>query len=338
MDKSLILQTRAMSKTYAIGVDVGGTKVAAGLVDSTGAIVCQTKAPMVVTKTAADGLACVQQAIEAVLRGKEDVRDRIAGIGIGTPGPLDPRRGIVIHPRNLPCWRDFPLTEEIARAFGIPARLDNDANAAALGEALWGAGAGYRNVFCFTVGTGIGTGIVMDRRIYHGRTGNAAEGGHVSIDYRGPQCNCGKRGCIEAYCAGPAIARRARERIAEGCASSSRIAALVNNKLDAIQTETVAEAYRQGDALATALFEETADLLAVWLGTVIDLIEPDVIIMGGGVAEILSSFRGRISQRLPQWTINPHSPEIPLLMAKYGAEAGIVGTAALILAASEEGL
>ena len=240
----------------------------------------------------------------------------------------------MINPRNLPYWRDYPLAAEVARAFKVATRLDNDANAAALGEALWGAGAGYHNVFCFTVGTGIGTGIVIDRRIYHGRTGNAGEGGHVSINYEGPLCNCGKRGCIEAYCAGPAIARRARERIASG--TRSQITELVKGDSSQIQAETVAEAFRLGDAPARELFEETADLLAVWLGTVIDLIEPEVIVLGGGVAEVLTAFLDRIRTRIPQWSINPRSGEIPLVMAKYGAEAGLVGAAALILAGGEE--
>lgn len=324
-----------MPERCAIGVDVGGTKVAAGLVSDDGALVFQTRVPMAASGTAAEGLACVKQAIEAVLHDQPSARAKLAGIGIGSPGPLDPERGIVINPRNLPCWRDYPLAAEVARAFAVTTRLDNDANAAALGEARWGAGVGYRNVFCVTVGTGIGTGIVMDRRIYHGRTGNAAEGGHMSIDYRGPLCKCGKRGCIEMYCAGPAIARRAQEKLAGNSAARSRIAELVNNNLAEVQAETVAEAFRQGDALATALLEETADLLAVWLGNVIDLIEPDVIILGGGVAGILSEFLGRIREGIPRWTINPRSGEIPLVMAKYGAEAGIVGAAALVLAGGE---
>ena len=121
-------------------------------------------------------------------------------------GPLDPRTGVVINPPNLPGWRNFPLADLISKAYRLPVRVDNDGNAAALAEALWGAGRGYRNVFCATIGTGIGTGIVFDGCIYHGRTGAAAEGGHTTIDYRGPRCGCGKLGCIEALASGPAIA------------------------------------------------------------------------------------------------------------------------------------
>jgi glucokinase len=186
-------------------------------------------------------------------------------------------------------------------------------------------------VFYVTLGTGVGTAIVFDKRIHHGRTGNAGEGGHVSIDYRGPQCNCGKRGCIEVYCAGPGIARRARERLAAG-AAGSQIAAMVNGKLDEVRAETVGEAHRRGDAVARELLEETADLLAVYIGNVVDLVEPDVFILGGGVSEILGEFLPRIRQRIPQWSINPRSGEIPIVPARYGTESGIAGAAALILA------
>ncbi len=176
-----------------IGVDVGGTKVAAGLVDSLGEIAHQTRTPMVATDAAA-GLAAVTSAIDAV-RAETDLDTKlpglISGIGICAPGPLDPRTGIVINPPNLPCWRNFPLAELVSKSYRLPVRVDNDGNAAALAEAIWGAGRGYRNVFCATIGTGIGTGIVFDGRIYHGRTGAAAEGGHNTIDYRGPRCGCG---------------------------------------------------------------------------------------------------------------------------------------------------
>jgi glucokinase len=320
-----------MAEGLALGVDVGGTKVAAGLVRSDGTILHQTRVPMDADGSAADGFTSVRNAIEAVLAAQPAARGAIAGIGIGSPGPLDPERGIIISPRNLPCWRDYPLVAEIERAFRLHARLDNDGNAAGLGEALWGAGTGYRNVFYVTLGTGVGTAIVFDKRIHHGRTGNAGEGGHVSIDYRGPQCNCGKRGCIEVYCAGPAIARRARERLAQG-GTASRIAVLAGNKLEEVRAETVGEAYRQGDAVARELLEETADLLAVYLGNVVDLLEPDVFILGGGVSEILGEFLERIRQRIPQWSINPRSGEIPLLPARYGTESGIAGAAALIVA------
>jgi len=152
-------------------------------------------------------------------------------------------------------------------------------------EAIWGAGIGFRNVFYATLGTGIGSGIVFDRRIYHGRTGSAAEGGHVSIDYNGPRCGCGKRGCIEALCSGPAIAQRARERLTKS-KTPSRLRELAGGTLENLTAEHVAEAFREGDALAREVLEATADLLTVWVGNIIDFLEPDVIVFGGGIARL----------------------------------------------------
>ncbi len=245
------------------------------------------------------------------------------------PGPLDPLTGVILNPPNVPCWRNFPLVAKVQRIFNLTTRVDNDGNAAALAEAIWGAGAGFRNVFYVTLGTGIGTGIVFDQRVYHGRTGSAAEGGHVTIDYRGPVCRCGKRGCIEALCSGPAIARRARERLTEARDGTSKILTLAGGNPHKIHAETVGEAYHQGDLLATEVLETTADLLTVWLGSVIDLLEPDVVVFGGGVAKLLTAFFGHIHGVLPLWCINRRCIEIPLLLAKYGSDAGIAGAAAL---------
>jgi glucokinase len=192
---------------------------------------------------------------------------------------------------------------------------------------LWGAGRGYRNIFYATIGTGIGTGIVFDGRIYHGRTGAAAEGGHVTIDYRGPRCKCGKLGCIEILASGTAIARRASEKIAAG--SRSAILDEAGGRLDKITGEMVGRAYLAGDILAKELLQETAMFLTVWLGTIVDLLEPDVMIVGGGVAAMLQPFFGEIHDQLPKWCVNSHSQEIPLVSAHYGADAGIAGGAAL---------
>ncbi|HEY6388547.1 MAG TPA: ROK family protein [Candidatus Acidoferrum sp.] len=327
------------ARTFALGVDIGGTKVAAGLVDPQGTILFQTRVAMPAHGRAAEGFGAVRSAIEAVFAARPEARSNLTGIGICAPGPLDPVTGVILNPPNVPCWRNFPLAEEVQRGFGFSARVDNDGNAAGLAEAIWGAGVGYRNVFYATLGTGIGTGIVFDREIYHGRTGSAAEGGHVTIDYRGPQCGCGKRGCVEALCSGPAIARRARERLAglhqagsrtsESLRAESRMLDLAGGNLDAVNAEIVAEAYGQSDPLAAEVLRETADFLAIWAGNVIDLLEPDIFIFGGGLAGLMSGFFRRIREQLPTWCVNQRCEEMPMVLAKYGPDAGIAGAAAL---------
>ena len=206
-------------------------------------------------------------------------------------------------------------------------KIDNDANAAALAEAKWGAGRGYRNVFYATIGTGIGTGIIFDGKIYHGRTGSAAEGGHIGIDARGPLCPCGKRGCIEVLAAGPAIARRARQKLAEN--PQSVLLEMAGGNPQAVTSEMVGKAYTAGDHVAKSVLAETLDLLAYWLGNIVDLLEPDVIVIGGGVSSLLAPFLEDIRQRWKGACLNPYPLEIPLLLAHYKEDAGIAGAAAL---------
>jgi glucokinase len=322
--------TEVSGNGYLIGVDVGGTKVAAGLVNADGEITFPMRTPMAANNAAA-GLAAVISAIDAVRAAAHShpgTDGSISGIGICAPGPLDPRTGIVMNPPNLPAWRNFPLAAEISKIYSLPVRVDNDGNAAALAEALWGAGRGFRNVFCATIGTGIGTGIVFDRHIYHGRTGAAGEGGHMTIDYRGPRCGCGKRGCIEVFASGPAIARRTSERIAESNRAST-IRDEAGGRLDRITSEMVGRAYAAGDPLAKEILQETALFLTVWLGSIVDLLEPDVMILGGGAASMLLPFFDEIRDQLPTWCVNSHCQDIPLISAHYGADAGIAGGAAL---------
>jgi len=315
--------------TLVVGVDIGGTKVAAGLVDRNGEIKTQIRTPMMARGEGSEGLAAVVAAIDLLLDHDVKARPLVRGIGICAPGPLDPATGVVINPPNVPCWRNFPLAAEIEKVYQVPVKVENDANAAALAEAYWGAGRGYRHIFYAGIGTGIGTGIVCDGRIYNGRRGAAAEGGHMSIDYHGPLCGCGKPGCIEILAAGPAIARRARAKLASEKTSASTILALAKGNIEAVTSEMVGHAYAGGDQLAKQILQETVKLLSLWLSNIVDLLEPDVIIVGGGVAAMLSPFFGDISDRLAEYCIISRCREIPLLKAHYGADAGIAGGAAL---------
>jgi glucokinase len=331
-----------------VGVDIGGTKVAAGLLDRAGKIVAQSRMPMV-ANDAARGLAAVAAAIED-LRSKaasgSGGRFQPRAIGICAPGPLNPRTGVVINPPNLPGWHNFPLAEEIRKIFpDAQVKIDNDANAAALAEAKWGAGRGYRNVFYATIGTGIGTGFVIDDKVFHGRTGLATEGGHVGVDVHGPLCACGKRGCIETLAAGPAIARRARAKLQQAqaqtqsapgdehggvaAAKKSVLLEMAGGRVEAVTSEMVAKANAAGDELAREVMQETLDLLAYWLGNVIDLLEPDVIVIGGGVSSMLAPFLEEIRARWVGACLSPYPQETPLVLAHYKEDAGIAGAAAL---------
>lgn len=316
-----------MTATSAVlGVDIGGTKVAVGLVDRYGKILTQGRQPMVAHGTAEAAFEAVVAAIDFMMSTGSD---GVQSIGICAPGPLDPRTGIVLNPPNLPCWRNFPLAERIRAKYNVAVKIDNDANAAALAETRWGAARGFRYVFYTTIGTGIGTGIVFDGTIYHGKTGSAGEGGHVSIDYGGPLCNCGKRGCIEILASGTAIGARARAKVTAEPSRHSVLRDLVHGDIASISSETVAKAYAAGDPAAREILVETIDVLTPWLGNIVDLLDPDVLVIGGGVAAMLKPFFDDIKGGLPRWCVNPRASEIPLVMAHYGADAGIAGGAAL---------
>jgi len=314
--------------SWSIGVDVGGTKVAAGLVNERGEMGQYLRVPMNPRGTAEEGFAAVTSVLDALLQTSREVSSGIP-IGVCAPGPLDPRTGVVLNPPNVPCWRNFPLVAEIHRRYGVAAKLDNDANAAALAESLWGAGRGYANVFYACIGTGIGTGIVLHGKIFHGRTGSAAEGGHVSIDYRGPACGCGKKGCIEALASGTAIARRTREALVEHPEQGAQLLALASGNATQIRSEMVGRAACAGDPLARQLLAETTEYLAIWLGNIVDLLEPEVMILGGGVSEMLRAHFGELQTRLKRWCVNTRCQQIPLVAAHYGENSGIAGGAAL---------
>src|ERR1700719_96273 len=245
---------------FAVGVDVGGTKDAAALVDSAGHIRFRSRSNMVANGTASEGLDTVVSTVRKLICESALAPD-VRAIGICAPGPLNPEAGIVINPPNVPCWRNYPLVAEVERIFQMPVKLDNDANAAALAEATWGAGRPYRSVFYAGIGTGIGTGIVFDGRILHGASGAAGEGGHMGIDMRGPRCNCGKRGCVEVFAYGPAIAGRMRQKI-QADHEGSTLLGLSGDDLEGVTAEFVGQAAAKGDRLALSVIDEGEGILA----------------------------------------------------------------------------
>src|SRR5215831_16812450 len=272
------MPSKATQSNLFVGVDVGGTKVAAGIVDAQGRILERTRGHMNCRSTDKEGMRSVISAIDSLFAKDPLFRKQVHSIGICAPGPLDPRTGVVINPPNVPCWRDFPLADEVAKKYSATVKVDNDANAAALAEYLWGAGRGRAHVFYATIGTGIGTGIVFDGKIFHGRTGSAAEGGHVSIDLNGPICNCGKKGCIEVLASGTAIARRAREAATRSPQRGAQLLSFAGGDATKIRSEMVGRAAEAGDPLSKEILQETVEYLAVWLGNTVDLLEPDVMI------------------------------------------------------------
>ncbi len=273
--------TNSTSALIVLGVDIGGTKIAVGRVDGAGALLSRAELPT----HARDGVdASVAQVYAAI---DDQLTADVQAIGIAAPGPLNPKTGVILNPTNLP-WRNLPLAAMVTERYGIQCRVENDANAAGLAEARFGAARGASSVFYATLSTGIGSGIVLDGKVYHGKNGAAAEGGHVTIDYRSESiCNCGNRGCIEALASGTAIERHGGYDL-----------------------------------------DDLAEKLCAWLGSVISLLDPDVIVIGGGVARIGEPLFERLRAGTPRRTINQFASETPILPAALGADAGIIGGAA----------
>jgi glucokinase len=324
-------------KKLIVGIDVGGTKVAGGLLDVKGRVV-----KTIIVPTRADegfdvSIGQVKKVIERLIRHAAG-RENIEGIGLCAPGPLDPKKGMVMSAPNLPGWHNVRLAKRMEEFFNIPARVENDANAAGLAEVLFGAAVGYRDVFYVTVSTGIGTGIIINRKIYHGKNGVAGEGGHVSIDFHSRyRCGCGALGCIEALAAGPGMARRARVRLEQEFTTPSLLREMTKGQLGLITPEMIADAARAGDEVAQSIVDETGFYLGVWLGGMITLLDPGAIVIGGGVARIGKPLLDKIRETILLYTLNPKlAAKIPLLPAKLQQNVGVFGAASLFLPAGEE--
>jgi len=252
------------------------------------------------------------------------------------PGPLNPKLGVVLNPPNLPVWRDIELAKLVDKEFGLPAKLENDANAAGLAEVLFGAAVGYKDVFYVTVSTGIGTGVIINGKVYHGKNGIAGEGGHVSIDYHSPyHCGCGTYGCIEALAAGPGMARRARVMLEQEHSLPSILREMTHGHSEQISPLLIQQAARQGDRVAKTIIEETGFYLGVWLAGMISLFDPDAIVIGGGLTHIGKPLFGKIRETIPHYTVNGFAAETPVLPAKLRTNVGVYGAAAIFLPAGE---
>jgi glucokinase len=326
-----------MKEKLIIGIDVGGTKIAGGLINKKAKLLKSVTVPTEADKGFETSLGQIMSVIEQMI-SQAGGRERIKGIGICAPGPLNPRTGIIINPPNLPGWKNIKLSKRVEDRFKLPTRLENDANAAGLAEVLFGAAVGYRDVFYATVSTGIGTGIIINKKIFHGKNGAAGEGGHVSIDYRSPYlCGCGNMGCIEALAAGPAIVRRARVKLLQEHGVPSLLRERTQNHLSRITPVMIEEAARAGDAVAKFIIEETGFFLGVWLAAMGTLLDPDAIVIGGGVSLIGKPLFNKIRETIPGHTIiRRFAKDTPILPAKLQKNVGIFGAASLFLQEGED--
>jgi glucokinase len=267
-----------------LGVDLGGTKILTAVTDSQGKMLSRDHS---VTPAREGPKAVLESILESTHRALEraDVAlSSLACAGVGAPGLVDPRQGMVFTSPHLPGWRDVRLRDMVEEGLGKRTFLINDANAAALGELQFGAARGARNFIYITLSTGIGGGIVIDGELYSGTIGAAGEVGHMTIDDRGPLCNCGNRGCWETLASGTALAREARQRMEQGVSTS--ILEYARGDVAKVTAQAVHDAARGGDSLARELIARTGYYIGVGLANLINIFNPELIVIGGGLSNI----------------------------------------------------
>jgi glucokinase len=308
-----------------IAVDLGGTNIRAATFPTaepspTASVRARTRA--------SEGPDAV---IDRIIRAIEDVSDGVTDdirIGLGAPGPIDPRHGIVIEAPNLPGWLNIPLRDHLEQHFECPVAVGNDANLAALAEWRHGAGRGAHNLLYLTLSTGIGGGVIADDHLLVGARGMATELGHMVVQPDGPLCGCGKRGHLEALAAGPAIARRVRERLKAGARSSLRSRLAGGATLSA---QDVGEAALAGDALAREVVAEAGEMIGLHLANLVHAFNPEVIVLGGGVSRIGAPIFAAIARSLEAQVMNPsYLDGLRLEPAALGDDVGLIG--AMVLA------
>jgi len=270
-------------------------------------------------------VAMIRDAVRDASREGALDKDAFLGIGLGSPGPLDRETGTVLETPNL-GWRNFPLRDLIARSIGLPAVLDNDANAATLGEWWQGAARGVNNVLGVTLGTGIGGGIVLDGEVYHGASDVAGEIGHTTIDSNGRKCACGNYGCLEAYASGPAIAARAIEGLEAG--AESLLPDLVDGDLQRITAAHVSEAIITGDRYAADVMRQTAEFLGTGIANFVNVLNPELIVVSGGVTRAGDHLFGPLRAEVRKRAFKVASDACQIVPSDLGDTAGVIGAAA----------
>lgn len=316
-----------MTRTYAVGLDVGGTDLKAALVDDRGRIAYQTKWPTKAERGVEPVLADLAALTAEMIAQGQVPHGSVVGLGIGAPGPLSPSRGVIIKAANLPRFEDVPIRDELARRTALPAVFDNDGNAAAYGEYWVGAGGGADDMVLLTLGTGVGAGVILGGKLLHGHFENAAELGHTIIHPGGRPCPCGQRGCLEQYASAAGVAARVIEEIQAG---AKCVLTRSTPDVEAITAKAVVDAVRTDDALATRIWDEACHALAVACVNIQHSFNPAVIVLGGGMSAagdlLLDRVRGQL--RALRWSLADDLPEVKL--ADLGNDAGVIGAAGLM--------
>ena len=310
---------------YYIGIDLGGTNTAVGLVNEEGRIIAKTETPTLASRPYQELIKDMAACAKKVMEEAKITEDELHSIGVGIPGVAD-KDGMVIFCTNL-GWRNVPLRAELQQYINKPVYMDNDATVAGWAEYQAGVSRGTDSSVFMTLGTGLGGGIVMNGKIWAGAHGAGSELGHLVIEVDGVPCTCGKRGCAERYCSATAIIRMAREACAD--APNCLIMRAVEGDMDKINAKVVFDAAKEGDSVAMQVFNRFVKYLAIAINNVISFIDPDMIILGGGVSRAGDFLLDAVKAALPEYLFYPTLKQPELRIASLGNDAGIIGAALL---------
>jgi len=322
-----------VSERLVIGIDLGGTKISTGLVSESARVIARDYRETLAGEGEDAVIAQMVDAANIVMRDASVTSKQVVAVGVGSPGPLDIEAGIVMGAPNLQGWDYVPLKQRIEDALGVPTFLENDANAAALGEHRFGAGRGFDHMIYVTVSTGIGGGLILDGKLYYGVDGMAGEIGHTTILANGPRCGCGNRGCVEALASGTAIANKARDSVA--CGVSTIMAQMAEGDPSRVTAKLVAEAAERGDPEARRILVEAMSFLGIGMANLVNLFNPQLIVIGGGVAAIGDELFDSVRRAIMRHALPAAKRSVRVVPAALGSDVGMLGAAAVALSRAE---
>lgn len=314
------------AEVWAVGVDLGGTKVEVAQVDAEGKVYRRLRRPTAVTAGASAVCADIVEAVHELVR---EVERPPTGVGVGVAGQVS-AGGIVYFAPNLK-WKDVPLQADLSRAIGLNVAVTNDVRAATIGEWFYGAGRGHDDILCLFVGTGIGGGIVSGGRLLSGCSNNAGELGHMTLQMDGPPCHCGNHGCLEALAGGWAIARRAREAVAADRQAGAALLEMAGGAVERINGALVGRLYKEGNPLCRRLVEETGRALGAGAAGLVNAFNPSRLILGGGVIEGIPDLVAHVEKEVARRALRAASSHLEIVRATLHGDAGVVGAATLAM-------
>ena len=318
----------AVNDDYVVGVDMGGTKILAAVINAKGEIVQQAKRATKPKKGPEEVIERITRCIREAIDSAELKPSQIRAIGIGSPGPLDPETGVIIFAPNL-GWSNVPLKAKLEANLSIPTFVDNDVNVGTLGEYAFGAGRGVKNLVGIFVGTGIGGGIILDGKLFHGVNKTAGEVGHMIVEAKGPRCGCGNFGCLEAVASRTAITRDLQKAILKK-GKKSKLTELNGGNLDLIRSKAIARAVKQGDKPTIKVVQRAAKYLGISVASIVHFLNPEMVVLGGGVVEAMGdSLLDPIRHAAAEYALPTTMDGVQIVAATLGDNAGVIGASVL---------